>query len=71
MIMAILAVYGGILVVLEKLGVIVWSKKWAASFPALWLALQLIILIPMAWGSPQGAGACFAQHCLDRAGRGR
>lgn len=54
MIMAILAVYGAILAILEKFGIIVWSKKWAASFPALWLALQLILLIPMAWGSPQG-----------------
>ncbi len=54
MIMAILAVYGAILLVLEKLGIIVWSKKWAATFPALWLALQLILLIPMGWGSPQG-----------------
>jgi RND family efflux transporter MFP subunit len=54
MIMAILAVYGAILVVLQKLGVIVWGRVWALSFPVLWLALQLVLLVPMGWGSPQG-----------------
>lgn len=54
MIIAILAIYGAILLVLEKLGIIVWSKKWTATFPALWLALQIMLMIPMGWGSPQG-----------------
>jgi len=54
MIIAMLALYGAVLVALNKLGVIVWSKKWALSFPALWLALQVILMIPMGWGSPQG-----------------
>lgn len=54
MIMAILAVYGAILLGLEKLGVIRWSRFWTASFPALWLMMQIALMVPMGWGSPQG-----------------
>lgn len=54
MIIAILAIYGAILIVLEKIGIISWSRWWAASFVAIWAALQLALLIPMTWTSPQG-----------------
>ena len=47
MIMAILAVYGAILLGLEKLGVIRWSRFWTASFPALWLMMQIALMVPM------------------------
>ena len=54
MIIAILAIYGAFLALLEKLGVIRWNRFWIMSFPALWAAMQLVLLIPMGWTSPQG-----------------
>lgn len=54
MIMAILAVYGAFLALLEKLGIISWNRYWMLSFPVIWAILQLVLLLPMAWTSPQG-----------------
>lgn len=54
MIMAVLAVYGAFLALLEKLGLIRWNRFWIMSFPALWAAMQLALLLPMGWTSPQG-----------------
>jgi multidrug resistance efflux pump len=54
LIIAILAVYGAILALLAKLGLISWNRFWAISIPALWAILQLALLIPMGWGNPQG-----------------
>ena len=54
MIMAILAVYGAFLALLEKIGIIKWNRYWTLSFPVIWAALQLVLLLPMAWSSPQG-----------------
>jgi multidrug resistance efflux pump len=54
MIVAILAIYGAFLALLEKLGVIRWNRFWIMSIPALWAALQVALLIPMGWTSPQG-----------------
>lgn len=54
MIMAILAIYGSILFLLEKFGIIRWNHYWTASFPGLWLLLQIALMIPMGWGNPQG-----------------
>lgn len=54
MIMAILAVYGAILALLDKIGIIKWNRYWTLSFPVIWAALQLVLLLPMAWSSPQG-----------------
>ncbi len=55
MIVAILAIYGAILALLEKLGIIKWNRYWTLSFPVIWAALQLALLLPMAWSSPQGS----------------
>lgn len=54
MIMAILAVYGALLALLDKIGLIRWNRYWTMTFPALWAILQVALLIPMAWSSPQG-----------------
>lgn len=54
MIMAILAIYGAFLALLEKLGIIRWNRFWIMTFPALWAAMQFALLIPMGWTSPQG-----------------
>lgn len=54
MIMAILAVYGAFLALLDKVGLIRWNRYWTLSFPVLWALFQLVLLLPMAWQSPQG-----------------
>lgn len=55
MIMIILAIYGAILCVLEKMGLISWNRLWTASFFVIWAVLQLFLLIPMGWTSPEGS----------------
>ena len=54
MIMAILAVYGAFLALLDRVGLIRWNRYWTLSFPVLWALFQLVLLLPMAWQSPQG-----------------
>lgn len=54
MIMVVLAVYGAFLALLDKIGVIRWNRYWTLTFPVLWAIMQVLVLLPMAWQSPQG-----------------
>ena len=61
MIVALLAVYGVILFVLVKLGIIRFNLFWKVSPFLVLLLLNIGLFIPMGWGAPQGPAIVLRQ----------
>ena len=61
MIVALLAVYGVMLIVLVKLRIVPFNLFWKLSPIVVLLLLLIVLFIPMGWGAPQGSAFVLRQ----------